>query len=383
MIDNHRKIALVVVGYNRINGIKRLLKSLSVAHYPVDDVPLVISIDCSGNQKLYDYVNEYQWMHGPKTVNIQSDRLGLKEHIFKCARLSQNYRGIIILEDDLYVSPDFYNFALAALDKYENNDSVAGIGLYSEEINGYEYLPFRPINNGSDCYAFQSVCSWGEIWTYQMWNAFETWLNKWDGDFSKIDMIDRIKNWTRAWSKYFYAYIISTNRYFIYPYVSLSTNFNDAGGEHGGGGNPIVQVAMQRGCRNYNFLEFDDLEKYDVYQQNVCLYDCLGLTSKELTIDLYGQRYKEKRHKRYLLTTYVTPYKLVMEYGLQLRPIEANIIDKIEGTGIFLYDTSMCDSKRSTLPYGAIAYHLQGFNFRCLLKYIVVNVFKRIKAKII
>ena len=34
-----------------------------------------------------------------------------------------------------------------------------------------------------------------------------------------------------SWLKYHTRYCIETDRYFVYPYVSLSTNFSDAG-EH-------------------------------------------------------------------------------------------------------------------------------------------------------
>ena len=63
--------AIVVVGYNRIASIKRLLSSLTIACYD-DEVPLVISIDRSGNEELYAYVNNFSWKHGNKYVIIQA-----------------------------------------------------------------------------------------------------------------------------------------------------------------------------------------------------------------------------------------------------------------------------------------------------------------------
>ena len=64
--ENKHKVAIVVVGYDRLLSIKRLLSSLENAEYPSDDVPLVISIDASGNQELYDYAESYTWTHGDK-----------------------------------------------------------------------------------------------------------------------------------------------------------------------------------------------------------------------------------------------------------------------------------------------------------------------------
>ena len=83
-LDNQSKLAIVVVGYNRIDSIKRILRSLETAHYPSNDIPLVLSIDCSGDEGLYQYVRDYEWPCGEKYVIIQKERLGLKKHIFKC-----------------------------------------------------------------------------------------------------------------------------------------------------------------------------------------------------------------------------------------------------------------------------------------------------------
>jgi len=52
---NQDKIAVVVVGYNRLKSIQRLLDSLLKAEYISQDVPLVISIDGSGDTALYDF----------------------------------------------------------------------------------------------------------------------------------------------------------------------------------------------------------------------------------------------------------------------------------------------------------------------------------------
>ena len=75
--ENKHKVAIVVVGYDRLLSIKRLLSSLENAEYPSDDVPLVISIDASGNQELYDYAESYKWAHGDKYTIIRKERMGL------------------------------------------------------------------------------------------------------------------------------------------------------------------------------------------------------------------------------------------------------------------------------------------------------------------
>lgn len=100
---NKEKIAIVVVGYNRLYPIQRLLKSLEAANYRESDIPLVLSIDCGGNDDLNSYVNGYKWPFGEKYVIVHEKRLGLKQHIFSCGDLTKYFKGIILLEDDIYM----------------------------------------------------------------------------------------------------------------------------------------------------------------------------------------------------------------------------------------------------------------------------------------
>lgn len=381
--ENTKKIAIVVVGYNRLGGLKRLLNSLTSAYYPVADVPLIISIDCSGNQSIYDYVKDFKWIHGTKYVNIQKERLGLKKHILQCGNYSQYFRGVILLEDDLYVSNDFYNYTLKAFDTYDNNEKVAGISLYSPELNGYIGLPFQPLHSGYDVYAWQSVSSWGEAWSSKMWSDFQNWLNQWDDNFDQLLMPSPIKAWTKAWSKYYYAYILKTNKYFIYPYVSLTTNFNDAGGEHTGGDSSFVQVSLREGCCDYRMPKFCNLVCYDVFQQNTAIYNILGIKENELCIDLYGMTFDNIPPRKYLLSIKKYDYKIIRTYALSLRPIELNVLHNIDGEGIYLYDTT-AEERKSYASYSVdcISYFIKGFNKKLAIKYIIAYYKKVLMRKL-
>lgn len=260
---NKEKLAIVVVGYNKVEGLKRLLSALNDSYYESQDIPLVISIDASGNEDVYNLVRDFRWDHGTKYLNFEDNRLGLKNHIFQCASLTKYFDGVIILEDDLFVSPYFYHYSTSVLNKYGSEEKVAGIALFKNEFNGFTGVPLQHIHNGYDVFAWQSVCSWGEIWNERMWNDFSEWLAQWEERFDEIDMPNRIKGWTRAWSKYVYAYIIEKDKYYIYPHEPVTTNFNDAGGEHGGGNNSIFQVSLLQGKKDYRLGDFTELEKYD------------------------------------------------------------------------------------------------------------------------
>ena len=378
--SNLLKIAIVCVGYNRIKSMKRLLGSLLNAQYPSNDIPLVISIDCSGNEELYDFILDFKWPYGKKYVNIQSERLGLKDHIYKCGDLTEFFKAIILLEDDLFVSPYFYSYTLKTLEKYGSDDRIAQISLYKNERNGYVGLPVSYVQNGSDVLLMQDVSTWGECWNKLMWDGFKAWRDSHiEDDIYMVDMPDAIKNWTRAWSKYYNAYVVDTNKYVVYPNIAVTTNFSDAG-EHGGDNNSIVQVNLLQNEFNYRLYNYENLVKYDIFFNNEAIYNWLNISKEDVCLDLYGF-HRNSSNRRYILSTKILPYASVKSFALHLRPIELNIKYNIQGKGIFLYDTkSKVDIYKNGYCTDIVPYFLKGFNEKLLFKYIInvcLTVFRK------
>lgn len=338
-VENNDRLAIVVVGYNRLESMRRVLSSLTQAHYPTDQIPLVLSIDCSGDEALYTYVREFNWPFGEKYVNIEKERLGLKKHIFQCCGLSKYFKGVIILEDDSFVAPYFYYYAVDAVKQYGEDPLVCGISLYVSHNNEYVNIPFFPYNNGNDVFLLQDVQTRGECFTYSQWKRFEDWLpaNE-DRDYAEVYMPERIKTWKRAWSKYFYAYMVESGTYFVYPYASFVTNMG-AIGEHGSNVTNIAQVALEWGLKKHIMPQADTLTRYDAFYCNEAIYGHLGLSPKELCIDYFGFN-PNIQHRRYILTFRSLPYKVVKSFGLHLYPQEMNVLLDVEGEGLYLYDSS-------------------------------------------
>lgn len=368
--------AIVVVGFNRLNSILRLLNSLVNAKYE-EKVPLVISIDKSDNEELYHAVYDFDWPYGNKYVIIQPKRCGLKEHIYKCGDLSRFFKSVTILEDDLVVSPFFYKYICRTVEKYGENPNVAGISLYRNEYNGFNGLPLYFLNVGYDVFAYQSTSTWGETFTYKMWSAFRRWLSDWEEDFSSIDMYLYIKGWGKAWSKYYEAYIIEQDKYFIYPYLSLSTNNNDAG-THVTQSDNTYQTELLFGNKSYALPDFDNLVKYDTYAQCELLKSHLDLDN--IAIDLNGNRENLSQFD-YLLSIRHLDYKVIKSFGAKLRPIELNVLMDVHGNDIFLYDTHVikCNHYGKSVKKILSDYYLRDFNHSLLLNKAYRNSFNHIK----
>lgn len=372
-------IAIVCVGYNRVHSMSRLLNSLAAAQYPKHQIPLIISIDKSDCIELYSLVENFEWLYGPKNIIIQPERLGLKKHIFACGDLSEKYKGVIILEDDLIVGPTFYNYVEQVIEKYGGNPNIAEIALYKHSFNGFIGLPFENYQNGADVYLMQSVTTWGQCFTRQMWKGFVEWLdNIKDEDILITDMPDRIKNWKKAWSKYLYSYVINTNKFVVYPNISLTTNFSDAG-VHGGDNNSVVQEILQQGEFQYRLPEFDKLTKYDVYYNNLDIANWLNLPIKDITLDIYGY-HRLCQNKKYLLTSIKYSYPIEKEFGLLLHPIELNIKYNISGQSLKLYKTDNLKDSYKSQSYNIelINYFLCKYGIRHLLQEIKFQIGKKI-----
>lgn len=383
--QNKELYAIVSVGYNRIKSQKRQLEAIKRADYTrYESVPLVISIDCSGDEELYNYARDFEWPHGEKYVIIREKRMGLKEHILACGDLTSYFKGIILLEDDIYVSKDFYNYTIQMEATYGDCPKVASISLYSNEMNGYCWLPLNRLHNEADVFADQAVSTWGEAWNTRMWTEFRDWLAKTDIPWEQIDMPHQIKEWTKAWSKFYDAYMVMEDKYSIFPYTSLTTNFSDAG-EHGSANNTIVQVSLQQGNRQYLTLPFEQLVKYDIYSNNLLLPELLGIPRKDICLDMYGVRPNDK-NCRYYLSVQRLPYKVIKSYGLYMRPQELNVIEDIAGEDIFLYDTiEKANKPKGGKKSGRLIYYLHGFNYKYLSLALWANgciLFKKVMDRL-
>jgi hypothetical protein len=346
------KFGIVVIGYNRIDSIQRLMSSLLTAYYS-DMVDLIISIDNSGTDRVEKYAESINWPYGKKIIRTFPERMGLKNHVLTCGNYINEYDldALIVLEDDLFVAPDFYNFANQAVEKYASNPDVAGISLYSHSWNVNADRPFTPVYKGYDVFCIQYPQSWGQVWMKKQWNDFYQWYkeNKFE-NLDKSRVPENVLGWPEtSWLKYHVEYCIDANKYFVYPYQSLTTNYADAGTHYAFSTNKM-QVPLSQGIgKLYTFPdELDDTSVYDAYYENAQLGRVLKINEDNFEVDLFGMKKKYSSSCRYLLTTGKQEYKVVQSFGLQMRPWELNVIYQVPGNEIYLYDMEDGDKVPNT-----------------------------------
>lgn len=335
-MTQHLDIAIVVVAYNRPDSLNRLLDSLTKVNYEGHNVPLIISIDYSGKDDVYLAAEAFEWKFGDKKIIRNQENLGLKKHVLSCGDLVKEFDAVIILEDDLLVSPAMYSYAWRAVEKYRDDENVASISLYAKEFSETANKPFVPAFSGSDTYFIQTAESWGQIWTRDRWLEFNEWYKNNEVFVISPDIPKNVCEWDdKSWKKHHIRYCIEKNLFTVYPYMGLSTCVGEEG-EHVKINMNTFQVPLLDGkLKSFRFSDFDDKNaiKYDAFLERIFT------DYPDVCFDLYGQKTCYDSY-RYVITRKPLNYKITETYGLTFRPHEDNILNREKGDYFIKYDLS-------------------------------------------
>jgi len=345
--------AIVIAAYSRPVALGRLLTSLNNSNYPPNTkIKLIIAIDKSEVVDVGNVARKFHWEHGEVEIILHDQHLGLFDQFLFCGDLSAHYDHVILLEDDLIVSPYFYTYASAALFVFGKAEKIAGISLYTLWFNGYTHHPFQPIADGADNFFLQIPISHGMGISADQWTRWREWLSS---NSPKVSVDNPIHEMFAAfasdeWFPPMTHYLAATDQFFVYPRRSLSTNMGEAG-THFSSSTNYFQVPLQLGERAYTFRSFkDSIAVYDSF------YEILPSRLDRLTdkfrdydyqIDLNGTKSFAKLTAPYVLTTRGSK-KSIFDFGISMRPLEANISHEIEGEGISF-------SRRQELRWGWLA----------------------------
>lgn len=362
-------LTLVAVGYNRPKPLQRLLNCINNADYDNDNnVRLVISLDHADNCKeMKELADQFNWKHGEKEVVLHPKRLGLREHFLFCGDLTQKYGNIAFLEDDVFVLPGFYRFAKACADKYENDERIVGASLYSLRYSETAHRPFTPLNDGNDVY-FAQLMSWAPVYFPKQWKAFRDWYNNEPKPIEDITCLpDNVRQWKMtSFKKYHLKYTITQEKFFVYPQISFTTNFAEAG-QHYTADNDNLQVPLLLGdVKEYRLPTFDE---------SLCVYDafleikpeCIKRRVPELAnynfdIDLYGNKRKENVNEEYCITANRVK-SAIKSWGCKTVPHETNIMLNVPGKVFSLAKTENIAFSRPrsvSRAFWAVSYDIKG-----------------------
>ena len=131
-----------VFTWRRAKSLTRLLDSLRDATYGAQaHIPLYIFIDGGATEQVVNVTKQFEWGHGPKRVVSRSRNVGLEENIMSCWEKCEAEEAAFFFEDDVVVSPYYFEWATSLLDTYQvktaEGASVFGLSLAMPRVNQY------------------------------------------------------------------------------------------------------------------------------------------------------------------------------------------------------------------------------------------------------
>ena len=390
------KTAIVAVGYNRPQSMKRLLESIGRAKFPSNDIPLIVSIDESDrSDEVEKIAREFDWKYGPFEVRRFPQRQGLRKHIIQCGDYSEKYGAVIILEDDLVVAEDFYLYTCHAHEVYGEDERICGVSLYSHGVNEFTRFRFIPALSTEDVFLGGMVVTWGQSWNSRQWRQFKEWYLAHEDALPALNtkMPQRISRWTRSWGRYFASYIADRGVQYIYPYRSRTTCFSDFGEHYKATVHAtLVQVPLMQGCpESYKMGAYDKLVHYDIFYERVFndRHSVCGIPGSQICMDLNNTK-TSAEGKPYVITNTTLNQKELMTFGMALRPLCMNVLEGIPGDQLRLYQMEGdCIRQWKTKKVKRITnrrrlrYENLDMPWRSALHYFVVEFLSRLRENIL
>ena len=238
-------IALFV--YNRPKHTERTLKFLKQNELAAESRLFIFS-DGAKTQEEEENVKEVRELlkhiDGFKSVEIveRKQNMGLAESVIAgVSRLVQDYKQVIVFEDDLVTSPYTLTYFNDALNRYRKEEKVMHIGAYMYHLKE---------NNLPESFFYRAATSWGWATWERAWEHFEPNIDalmeqfdaKKRADFSiehKMNFWKQMKDFkngkNNSWAIRWYASIFLKGGLTLNPSQSLVNNIgHDGTGVHSG-----------------------------------------------------------------------------------------------------------------------------------------------------
>lgn len=264
-------IALFV--YNRPNHTRLTVEALK-KNILANESDLFIYSDAAKSTKQDDAVKQVRefirQVDGFKSVTIVEQRLnfGLAKSIIEGVTSIVNKFGrIIVLEDDLVISPYFLEYMNASLNFYQAEKKVMHISGYMFPIKNPEQLPTTFFYRASTCWGWGT---WKRAWDdFQLDSKIlleNVHLRKLEYEFNVGDTMEFVsmlkaqsEGLIDSWAIRWYANIFLKSGLCLHPAISLVNNVgHDGSGVHCGS-----NVAYVVDVVNVRPIKIDKLQKVD------------------------------------------------------------------------------------------------------------------------
>lgn len=243
---NSKLAPIALFTYNRPEHTLRTLTSLST-NPEFEESPLFVFCDGPRHTHDQDSVHATQkvvldWKHPYKKVTVSKNNRGLANSIISgVTELASSFGSVIVVEDDLELSPAFLDFMNQGLRKYCDVESVLHLSGYS-----FPVLPTSTLING---HFIPLTSSWGWGTWDRAWKFFDPSMSSYktlrgdkilrkafdlDGSYKYFRMLERQKEGKiDSWAIRWYLSVFMKGGLSLFPSQSLVRNMGfDGSGTH-------------------------------------------------------------------------------------------------------------------------------------------------------
>ena len=233
LVKNFKLAPIALFTFKRPEHTRRTLESLAQNH-EFESSPLFIYCDGARNAAESAQVEQTRklvrdWPHPNKTIVERDRNLGLANSVIEgVTELCKHFGRVIVVEDDLIVSPVFLNYLNAALDRYADEPKVMQVSAHMLPVS---------IQSQYDAVILPFTTSWGWATWDRAWKYFDPSMSRFemlkadtalrrrfnlDGAYPYFRMLKRqacgkVDSWAIRW----YSSVFFQNGYVVFPKRSL------------------------------------------------------------------------------------------------------------------------------------------------------------------
>ncbi|XP_054796442.1 uncharacterized protein LOC129301855 [Prosopis cineraria] len=277
-----------VLGFNRLDSLSRCILSLANADYLGDRVHLHVYIDhfahqngssttldqkLSESHRILEFVDGFDWKFGEKLVHYRTTNVGLQAQWLEAWWPSSDNEFVFIVEDDLEVSPLYYEFIKSLIVNFYYNASNYSPSIYGASLQRPRFVPGKhgnklQLGDETRLFLYQLVGTWGQILFPKPWKEFRLWYDKNKAKDIRPLLEGMVttgwykKMGERIWTPWFIKFIQSRGYFNIYTNFlherALSVSHRDPGVNYGKTAGPDSQLLDDRSL-DFNILEMHPL----------------------------------------------------------------------------------------------------------------------------
>ena len=187
---------VVLFVYNRLDHTMNVIDSLA-KNFLAKETNLYVFSDAAKTENglekvnaVREYIRRTDWKGNFSNVTIieAEQNKGLAKSIIGgVTRILEKYGKVIVVEDDLILSPYFLQYMNGALDYYKDAEEVWSISGYSFPMRSLQRYPH-------DVFYSYRGCSWG----------WATWADRWnlmDWEVSNYDQFSKDEEWQKRFNR--------------------------------------------------------------------------------------------------------------------------------------------------------------------------------------